>query len=97
MIKAHLQAEATRAGMIDMDGLKLLDISRVTVTEDGEVQGATALMDRVRKEKPWLFGRPSTSAAAGAPPSHPPRQKLATEMTDTEYQAAREAILRFRH
>jgi hypothetical protein len=97
MIKAHLQAEATRAGMIDMDGLKLLDISRVTVTEEGEVQGATALMDRVRKEKPWLFGRPSTSAAAGVPPSQPPRQKLATEMTDTEYQAAREAILRFRH
>jgi hypothetical protein len=96
IVKAHLQAEATRAGMIDLDGLKLLDISHVTVTADGEVQGATALMDKCRKEKPWLFGKPSTSAAGGAPPSRPPRQKLATEMTDAEYQTAREAILRFR-
>jgi hypothetical protein len=86
IVKAHLQAEATRAGMIDLDGLKLLDISHVTVTADGEC----------RKEKPWLFGKPSTSAAGGAPPSRPPRQKLATEMTDAEYQTAREAILRFR-
>ena len=96
IVKAHLQAEAARAGMIDLDGLKMLDLSRVTVTDDGEVQGASALMDRVRKEKPWLFGRPFTSAPGGAPPSQPPRQKLATEMTDAEYQAAREAILRFR-
>ncbi len=96
IVKAHLQAEATRAGMIDLDGLKMLDLSRVTVTEDGEVQGALALMEKVRKEKPWLFGKPSTSAPGGAPPSQPPRQKLATEMTESEYQTAREAILRYR-
>ena len=96
IVKAHLQAEATRAGMIDLDGLKMLDTSHVTVAEDGEVQGAAALMDRVRKEKPWLFGKPSTSAPGGAPPSQPPRQKLATEMTDAEYQSARDAILRYR-
>ena len=96
IVKAHLQAEAARAGMIDLDGLKMLDISRVTISEDGEVQGATALMEKVRKEKPWLFGKTSTSAPGGAPPSQPPRQKLATEMTDAEYQTAREAILRFR-
>ena len=96
ILKAHLQTEAARAGMIDLDGLKMLDLSRVTVTEDGEVQGASALMDKVRKEKPWLFGKPSTSAPTGAPPSQPPRQKLATEMTEAEYQTARAAILRYR-
>ena len=96
IVKAHLQAEAARAGMIDLDGLKMLDLSRVTISENGEVQGTTALMERVRKEKPWLFGKASTSAPGGAPPSQPPRQKLATEMTDAEYQTAREAILRFR-
>lgn len=96
IVKAHLQAEASRAGMIDLDGLKMLDTSRVTIGEDGEVQGAAALMEKVRKEKPWLFGKPSTSAPGGAPPSQPPRQKLATEMTDAEYRTARETILRFR-
>ncbi len=96
IVKAHLQAEASRAGMIDLDGLKMLDISHITVSDGGEVLGANALMEKVRKEKPWLFGKPSTSAPGGAPPSRPPRQKMATEMTDAEYQSAREAILRFR-
>lgn len=96
IVQAHLQMEAIRAGMIDLDGLKMLDISSVTVSEAGAVQGASALMEQVRKDKPWLFGKPSTSAPGGAPPSQPPRQKLATEMTDAEYIAARAAILRFR-
>ncbi len=96
IVKAHLQAEATRAGMIDLDGLKMVDISRVTMTDEGEVQGASALMEKVRKDKPWLFGKPSTSAPGGAPPSQPPRPKLATEMTDAEYMTARETILRYR-
>ena len=95
-MKAHLQAEATRAGIIDIDGLKMLDVSGVTITEDGEVRGASALMERVRKEKPWLFAKHSTSNTAVVPPAQPPRQKLATEMTDAEYKVAREALIRHR-
>ncbi len=97
IVKAHLQAEAIRAGMIDLDGLNMLDTSHLSVTEGGEVTGVAGLMDKVRKDKPWLFGKPSTSAPGGAPPSQPPRHKLATEMTDAEYKTAREAIIRFRH
>ena len=96
IVKAHLQAEAMRAGMVDLDGLKMLDLTNITMSEDGDVRGASALMEKVRKEKPWLFGRAFTSAAGMAPPSQPPRQKLATDMTDAEYQAARVAILRYR-
>ncbi len=96
IVKAHLQAEAMRAGMVDLDGLKMLDLTGVVVSDNGEVQGATALMAQVRKDKPWLFGRAFTSAAGNAPPSQPPRQKLATDMTDAEYQVARDAILRHR-
>ena len=96
IVKAHLQAMASQAGMIDLDGLKLLDLSKITVNEEGEVSGAAPLMEKFRKDKPWLFGRPSTSAPGAAPPAQPPRQKLATEMTDAEYQSAREALLRYR-
>jgi hypothetical protein len=96
IVKAHLQAEATRAGIIDIDGLKMLDVSGVTISEDGEVRGASALMERVRKEKPWLFAKHSTSNTAVVPPAQPPRQKLATEMTDAEYKVAREALIRHR-
>jgi len=96
IVKAHLQAMASQAGMVDLDGLKLLDLTKITVNEEGEVSGAAALMEKTRKDKPWLFGRPSTSAPGGAPPAQPPRQKSATEMTDAEYKAAREALLRYR-
>ncbi len=96
IIKAHLQAMAAQANMIDLDGLKMLDLSQVTVTEGGEVHGATQLMEKMRKEKPWLFGKATTSWPIAAPPSQPPRQKSAMEMTDTEYKAAREAIVRHR-
>ena len=96
LVKAHLQAEAVKAGMIDIDGLKMLDLSQVSVNGDGEVSGAVALMEKMRKEKPWLFGRPSTSNPGAAPPAQPPRQKLATQMTDAEYKVAREAIVRYR-
>lgn len=96
LIKAELKAEALRAGMIDLDGLKLIDASKVKLTTDGEVDGAQELMLHLKRAKPWLFGGASSSSASIPPPAHPPRQKLATEMTDVEYRAAREAILRTR-
>lgn len=96
LIKAELKAEALRAGMVDLDGLKLIDTTQVKLTADGEVEGAYDLMLQVKKAKPWLFGGASSSSASTPPPARPPRQRLATEMTDTEYRAAREALLRNR-
>lgn len=96
LIRAELKAEAIRAGMIDLDGLKLIDSTEVKLGEDGEVSGATALMTRVKKSKPWLFGGTSLSSTATPPSAQTPKQKLATEMTDAEYRVAREAVLRTR-
>ena len=96
VIHANLRVEAVRAGMVDLDGIKLLDLSGVKLNENGEVSGGAELMHRLRREKPWLFGGLSSSAPAGAPISHPPRQKLATEMSEEEYQAARAQLLRRR-
>ena len=95
LLTAELKTEALRAGMVDLDGLKLLDTSTLTIGEQGEVTGAAALMDRFRRLKPWLFGQASTTSTTAAPPSpQPPRMKPATEMTKAEYRAARAAILR---
>lgn len=96
LIRSELKAEAVRAGMIDLDGLKLIDTTKVKLTTDGEIEGAHELMLHLKKAKPWLFGGGSSSSASTPPPAHPPRQKLATEMTDAEYRAAREALLRNR-
>jgi len=96
VIRAELKAEALRAGMIDLDGLKLVDPAEVKLNIAGEVEGAAALMARLKRAKPWLFTTPSTSAAATAPPAQPPRAKRATEMTEAEYRTARADLLRRR-
>jgi hypothetical protein len=57
LIRAELKAEAVRAGMIDLDGLKLLDISNAKIDEHGEVPGAAAMMAELRRSKPWLFAK----------------------------------------
>jgi hypothetical protein len=98
LLYAELKAEAVRAGMIDLDGLRLIDLPSLKLNERGEVEGAPALMQDLRKNKPWLFGgsAQSSSSAASPPPAQHPKQKLATEMTDAEYRAARAAILKHR-
>ena len=96
LIHAELKAEATRAGIVDLDGLKLLDLSGLKLTPEGEVEGGAALIAGLKRAKPWLFAAASSSAAARPPVAQPPRQKLATEMTDQEYRAARAALLKRR-
>lgn len=96
LVAAALRAEAERAGMIDLDGLRLADASGLVAAEDGSVAGAAALVAALRRDKPWLFGPGSSSSAAAAPPSAPTRAKLATEMSDAEWRAARAELLRRR-
>lgn len=97
LVLAELKSEALRAGMVDLDGLKLLDLSHLKLNPRGEVDDAAALMGELKRQKPWLFGsRLSSSRPASPPSADPPRQKRATEMTDDEYRAARAALLKRR-
>ncbi len=94
VVHAELKVEAVRAGMVDLDGLKLLNPATVEVGADGEVKNAAEVIAQLRRAKPWLFGGSSSSSSANPPPAQPPRQKMATEMTEAEYRAARAAILK---
>jgi hypothetical protein len=98
LVQAELKAEALRAGMIDLDGLRLVDLPSLKVNERGDVEGAAALMLDLRKRKPWLFAAApqSSSHPSSPPPALPSKQKLATEMTDAEYRIARAAVLKHR-
>ena len=96
LVRAELRMEAVKAGMIDLDGLKLADLAQVSVGEDGEVQGGATLMNRLRGEKPWLFTRASSSSTASPPPGAAVRQRLATEMSLDEWKLARAELLRRR-
>jgi hypothetical protein len=96
IVHLELKAEALRAGMVDLDGLKLLADGEVTVDEQGNVHGAASAMARMRREKPWLFAAQNSSSTAGVPAHGGTRPKLATDMTLDEWRAARADLLRGR-
>ena len=90
MRHAELKAEAMRAGILDLDGLKLLDPSAQTEAE------ATVVIAKLRRDKPWLFAPASSSSSASPPQAAPMKRKMATEMSVEEWRAARAELLRRR-
>ena len=97
LIRAELKAEALRAGMVDLDGLKLLDTADLRLTEAGDVADAPALLARLKRAKPWLFGGAMSSSSAASPPRpEPPRTRHANDLSHEEWLAARAVLLRRR-
>lgn len=94
--RAELKIAAIRAGMIDLDGLKLLDFDKVELADDGTVPNATAMIADLRKSKAWLFGSSSSSSSsvAAAPRAQSPRARHAREMSEAEWRAARASLIR---
>lgn len=95
LVAQGLRVEALKSGMVDLDGLKLLDLSSVSLNADDSVADGAGIMQALRKDKPWLFRAASSSSAAVVPSARAPRMKSAMEMTDEEYAAARKALVRF--
>lgn len=95
IIRAELKASALKAGMVDLDGLKLADLSTVKLAADGSVEGADALMDALKELKPYLFGAANSSSTPGAKPSPKPAEsKSAKDMSPEEYAKAKATALR---
>ena len=97
LIMASLRTEAVRAGMVDLDGLKLINLPEAQLGSDDTVIGARKIMENMRRSKPWLFGTSSSSSIAAVPASQPVRHKTALEMTDEEYAVARAALVKRRY
>ncbi len=98
LVQAELRTEALRAGMVDLDGVRLIDPAAIRLTEAGALEGGAALMARLRQDKPWLFGRGggggSSSSGAAAPPAAPAAPRSAMDMGVEEWRAARAELLR---
>ncbi|MDB5966474.1 MAG: hypothetical protein JWQ72_2974, partial [Polaromonas sp.] len=62
IIRAELKTSALKAGMVDLDGLKLADLTKVKLNAAGEVEGADELMVELKKAKPYLLTGASTSS-----------------------------------
>jgi hypothetical protein len=94
--EAELKAEAVRAGIVDLDGLKLLDASALAARTGAAQDDAAQVIAKLRRDKPWLFAAASSSSTATAPQAAPIKRKLATEMSVEEWRAARAELLRRR-
>lgn len=92
IIRAELKALAVKAGIVDLDGLKLVELSTVKLKDDGEVDGADALIEGLKKAKPYLFAAPASSSTATPPSKDAPPEKRATEMSKEEYAAAKQKL-----
>ena len=95
MRDAELQAEATRAGIIDVDGLRLIK-PEILDMPPGRDFNAADVVGQLRREKPWLFTSANSSSTQVAPPTTPSRTRLAMDMSVEEWRAARAALLRRR-
>ncbi len=96
LVHAELKAHAIQAGIIDLDCLKLLDMSALQLDSAGNLtEGPTALA-ALKRDKPWLFAKPNTSHPAPPPAAEPPKTLMARDMSHDEWQAARGRLLRGR-
>ena len=96
LVQSELKAAAIRAGMVDLDGVKLIDMAEVKIGEDGGVLESEKVMAALRVAKPWLFPASSSSSAAVAPRARAAEAKGAMAMSLEEWRAARAEMLRRR-
>lgn len=93
IVRAELKAVAIKHGMVDLDGLKLADLSSVKLNDAGEVEGAEELMAKLKEAKPYLFtSATNTSNTNPAPKPKGDEPKDARKLSKEEYEAERRKL-----
>ena len=93
LIQAELKTHAIRAGIIDLDCLKLLDTAAFQLDDQGNLPQAESALAALKRDKPWAFAKPNSSHPTPAPIPEPPKTRLAKDMSHDEWQAARQRLL----
>jgi hypothetical protein len=95
IIMAELKAHAIRAGVADLDYLKLVDTSAIKIGDDGELAIPSDFFAKWKESKPHHFGAAATTTqTAAAPKPASTGARRAVDMTDAEYKAAKVVFLR---
>lgn len=78
LIRAAFAEQAIAHNLVSADdAFKLADLSKVTVNDDGTVEGVKEAVEQLVKEKPYLVKQ--TGGQGGAGGGNPPRGNVATE------------------
>jgi hypothetical protein len=83
---ADLKVAAKDAGMVDLDGLKLLNTEELKITDEGDVENAAEVLTKLKEAKPYLFGNPAhTSNPAEPPKPNSTEKKKGMELSEAEW------------
>lgn len=96
IVQVELRAAALRAGIVDVEALRLADISGLSLGEDGEVAGVDALLLQMKQAKPYLFAAINSSTPGSAPTPRSSEGRKATEMSEAEYRQEKARVLGLR-
>jgi len=91
IIRAELKAVAVKAGIVDLDALQLADLSKVTLSEDGSVEGADEMIEALKEAKPYLFAGATSSDTNPRPKPADNEPKSVIGLSEDEYRAAKRA------
>jgi hypothetical protein len=93
LMRAELKAEAIKAGLADLEYLKLADISKLKLNDAGDIEGAEAFFVKLKADKPHFFADKSNTSNPLNPPKPDDKSvKKAVDMTDAEYAALRKSF-----
>lgn len=93
IVRAKLEAAALAAGMVDIEGLQLLDVSKVTMDDSRAVKIPEDFFAKAKEAKPYLFGvTKSTSTPETPPKAEPPAAKTAKDMNTSELRALGQSL-----
>lgn len=70
VLRAELKAEAVKHGLADLEFLKLVDLKKIKLDENGEIKDADKFFEKLKTDKPaWFVDKTSTSSTATTPKS----------------------------
>lgn len=91
---AAVKILALKEGLVDEDGLKLADLSKITLEADGSLKGATEVIAALKESKAYLFGKPGNSSIPFKKPKPGDETPVdASTMSDADYEKAKANML----
>ena len=94
-IDAKLEAAAVAAGITDIDLVKLINKSGLTVDESGDLQGLSEAIQAFKEAKPSFFGtekKVSSSSNAPLPSGDSVKKVNAKDLTQEEYNRLKQQV-----
>lgn len=92
-----IQAEAMKTGVVDVEAaLKLIDKSKVTISDDGQVSGVADAVKSLIEAKPYLAGKGTTTTVGqgsnpGGDGNSVPKKFKASQLKDVKFFRENEA------